>query len=38
MAYRTILVELADDNGLEPRLRVARALAGGFDAVLIVCT
>jgi nucleotide-binding universal stress UspA family protein len=34
MAYRTILVEVADDPGLEPRLRVARALAGRFDAVL----
>jgi nucleotide-binding universal stress UspA family protein len=32
---RTILVELADDSGLEPRLRVARTLAGRFDAVLI---
>ena len=35
MAYRTILVELADDSGLEPRLQVARSLADRFDAVLI---
>jgi hypothetical protein len=35
MAYRTILVELADDSGLEPRLQVARTLADHFDAVLI---
>jgi nucleotide-binding universal stress UspA family protein len=35
MAYRTILVELADDRELAPRLRVARGLAERFDAVLI---
>ena len=35
MAYRTILVELADDSGLEPRLQAARTLAGRFDAALI---
>jgi len=35
MAYRTILVELADGSGLEPSLRVARRLADRFDAVLI---
>ena len=35
MAYRTILVELAGDSGLEPRLRVARSLADRFDAVLV---
>jgi nucleotide-binding universal stress UspA family protein len=35
MAYRTILVELADDTELEPRLRLARGLADRFDAVLI---
>jgi nucleotide-binding universal stress UspA family protein len=35
MAYRTILVELADDKELEPRLRLARGLAERFDAVLI---
>ena len=35
MAYRTILVELADGSGLEPRLQVARTLADRFDAVLI---
>ena len=35
MGYRTILVDLADDSGLEPRLQVARTLAGRFDAVLI---
>ena len=35
MAYRTILVELADDRELEPRLRLARSLADRFDAVLI---
>jgi nucleotide-binding universal stress UspA family protein len=35
MAYRTILVELADDKELEPRLRVAQGLADRFDAVLI---
>jgi nucleotide-binding universal stress UspA family protein len=35
MAYRTILVELADDNGLEARLRFARAVANHFDAALI---
>jgi hypothetical protein len=35
MAYRTILVELADDGGLEQRLQVARRLAERFDAVLI---
>ena len=28
MAYRTILVELAGDSGLEPRLQAARSLAG----------
>jgi nucleotide-binding universal stress UspA family protein len=35
MAYRTILVELADDRELAPRLRLARGLAERFDAVLI---
>jgi len=35
MGYRTILVELASDSGLEPRLQVARSLANRFDAVLI---
>ena len=35
MAYRTILVELADDRGLEPRLQVAQTLAGRFGAALI---
>ena len=35
MAYRTILVELADDSGLEPRLQVARRLADRFEAALI---
>ncbi|HSA81321.1 MAG TPA: universal stress protein, partial [Geminicoccaceae bacterium] len=35
MAYRTILVELAGDGGLEPRLKVARALASRFGAALI---
>jgi nucleotide-binding universal stress UspA family protein len=35
MAYRTILVELPDDSGLEPRLQVARDLADRFKAVLI---
>jgi nucleotide-binding universal stress UspA family protein len=35
MAYRTILVELADDKELEARLRVAQSLADRFDAVLI---
>ncbi len=35
MAYRTILVDLADDGGLEPRLQVARNLVERFDAVLI---
>jgi nucleotide-binding universal stress UspA family protein len=35
MAYRTILVEVADDGALEARLQAARALAGRFDAVLI---
>jgi nucleotide-binding universal stress UspA family protein len=35
MAYRTILVELADDRELEPRLRLARGLAERFDALLI---
>jgi nucleotide-binding universal stress UspA family protein len=35
MAYRTILVELAGDSGLEPRLQVAQSLADRFDAVLI---
>ena len=35
MAYRTILVELAGDSGLEPRLQVARSLADRFQAMLI---
>jgi nucleotide-binding universal stress UspA family protein len=35
MAYHTILVELADDSGLEPRLQAARTLADRFKAVLI---
>jgi len=35
MAYPTILVELADDSGLEPRLKVARDLAARFKAALI---
>ena len=35
MGYRTILVEIADDSALEPRLQAARTLAGRFDAVLI---
>jgi nucleotide-binding universal stress UspA family protein len=35
MAYRTILVEVADDRELEPRLHLARSLADRFDAVLI---
>lgn len=35
MAYRTILVELGGDDGLEPRLQTARALAGRFDAALV---
>lgn len=35
MGCRTILVELADDSGLEPRLQLARGLADRFDAVLI---
>jgi nucleotide-binding universal stress UspA family protein len=35
MAYRTILVEVAEDGALEPRLQAARTLAGRFDAVLI---
>jgi nucleotide-binding universal stress UspA family protein len=35
MAYRTILVDLADDDRLEPRLQVARGLAERFDAVLV---
>jgi nucleotide-binding universal stress UspA family protein len=35
MAYRTILVELADDRGLAPRLQVAQTLAGRFGAALI---
>lgn len=35
MGYRTILVEVADDSALEPRLEAARTLAGRFDAVLI---
>jgi nucleotide-binding universal stress UspA family protein len=35
MVYRTILIDLADDGGLEPRLRVARNLAARFDAVLV---
>jgi nucleotide-binding universal stress UspA family protein len=35
MAYRTILVELADDSGLEQRLQVARSLAKRLNAVLI---
>ena len=29
MAYRTILVELADDSGLEPRLQAARTSPAG---------
>jgi hypothetical protein len=35
MTYGTILVEVTDDSGLEPRLRVARVLADRFDAALI---
>ena len=35
MPYRTILVELAGDSGLEPRLRVARSLADRFHAILV---
>ena len=35
MVYRTILIDLADDGWLEPRLRVARKLAERFDAVLV---
>jgi nucleotide-binding universal stress UspA family protein len=35
MAYRTILVELADDSGLEARVQTARALGRRFDAVLV---
>ena len=35
MVYRTIVVDLADDSGLEPRLQVARKLVERFDAVLI---
>jgi len=35
MAYRTILVEAADDGALKARLQTACALAGRFDAVLI---
>jgi nucleotide-binding universal stress UspA family protein len=35
MGYRTILVEVADDIGLEPRLQAARDLADRFKAVLI---
>jgi nucleotide-binding universal stress UspA family protein len=35
MAYRTILVELADDDGLEARLQFARAFASHFDAALM---
>jgi nucleotide-binding universal stress UspA family protein len=35
MAYRTILVELADDSGLERRLQVGRSLADRFQATLI---
>ena len=35
MTYRTILVELAYDSGLEPRLRVARLLAKRYYAVLV---
>jgi nucleotide-binding universal stress UspA family protein len=35
MGYRTILVELADDRGLESRLQVAQTLAGRFGAALI---
>ena len=35
MGCRTILVELADDKGLETRLQVARGLAERFDAVLV---
>jgi nucleotide-binding universal stress UspA family protein len=35
MSYCTILVELAGDSGLEPRLHVARRLADRFDATLV---
>jgi nucleotide-binding universal stress UspA family protein len=35
MAYRTILVELAGDSALQPRLQVGRSLADRFQAVLI---
>jgi nucleotide-binding universal stress UspA family protein len=35
MAYRTILIELADDSGLERRLQVGRSLADRFQTTLI---
>ena len=35
MPYCSILVELAGDSGLEPRLQVARSLADRFQATLI---
>jgi nucleotide-binding universal stress UspA family protein len=35
MTYRTILLELADDSGLEQRLQVGRSLADRFQATLI---
>jgi nucleotide-binding universal stress UspA family protein len=35
MSYRTILVHVADDAGVEARLHAARALAFRFDAVLV---
>ena len=35
MAYRTILVALTGDSGLDARLQTAQALARRFDAVLV---
>ena len=35
MVYKTMLAALTADSGLEARLHTAKALAGGFDAVLI---
>jgi nucleotide-binding universal stress UspA family protein len=35
MAYRTVLMALTGDNGLEARLQTAQALARRFDAVLV---
>ena len=34
MVYKTMLAALTADSGLEARLHTAKALAGGFDAVL----